>query len=62
MLTELATHTHAGEAGSDFGVQKHANEIVFDRIDRMKKSAQIGSFKMSPVFNNAEAALVGDQL
>lgn len=62
MLTEIASHTHVGEGETNFAVQKHANEMVFDRISKMKSSAQIGSFKMNPVFNNTEAALVGDQL
>lgn len=62
MLTEISTHTSAGEGGSDFGIQKHANELVFDRGISTTNTMNAGRVTLSTAFSNAEAALVGDQL
>ncbi len=62
MLTEIATHTSPTEGGSSFAIHKHANDLVFDRGIVTGIAHQRGQIKLSPVFNNVEAALVGDQL
>ena len=62
MLTEISTHTFVGEGESNFGIQKHANEIVFDRGIATKTTMNAGRVQLSSAFSNAEAALVGDQL
>lgn len=61
MLTEIASHTYDTDEGNAFAIHKHANEMVFDR-GVGSASTVTGSVNLSSVFNNAEAALVGDQL
>lgn len=62
MLTEIASHTQVATGASDFNVHKHANEIVFDRGIATKAIMNAGRVNLVSSFNNAEAALVGDQL
>lgn len=62
MLTEIASHTLVAEGASDFNIHKHANEIVFDRGIASTQTMNSGRVKLSSTFNNAEAALLGDQL
>jgi len=62
MLTELASHTEAVDTSSAFALHKHANDLVFERGISSGVVNNSGRVKLSPVFNNTEAALVGDQL
>ena len=61
MLTEIVSHTYDSDEGNAFAIHKHANEMVFDR-GVGSTSIVTGSVNLSSVFNNVEAALVGDQL
>lgn len=61
LITELSSHTTEGEGSTDFGLDRFANEILFDRLDD-GTLGMTGEIELDSNFNNVEAALMYHQL
>ena len=61
LITELSSHTVEGEGSTDFGLDRFANEILFDRLDD-PTLGMAGEVELDSNFNNVEAALMYHQL
>ena len=59
IATEISSHTTETGSSSRHGLDKFANELVFDRTDRSQHAARFGGPSVAS-FSDADQAFFGD--